>query len=241
MSWLGSLLTALVLAVGATLLGGFLASRAARWHRISSFEGKSGYFVVLMGLLAGVFGVVAGLLVARYGGAGDGLPAFATAAAVVIGGLLLVAGLAWLLADRPPRLSGRSLVLDLEIRAPAGGAPLPADSTGFYAYLSAEGAGMSGATLHRDRQAQVAGRWLLPATVAFETRRPRPYIALGGQRLGGATVFFHPELEPPIGDRLGQWGGWLTGAVAGSSGSGDAAGFELRVRPRLAEPPPETP
>src|SRR5512138_176683 len=55
MSWLASLAIALATAAGGLVLGGYLASLAVGWYRVSSFEGGSGYFVVVFALLG--FGV----------------------------------------------------------------------------------------------------------------------------------------------------------------------------------------
>jgi hypothetical protein len=62
MSWTFSILVAVALAVAGTLFGGFLASRAVGWLRISGREGYSGYWIVFMALLAGLYSLAAGLL-----------------------------------------------------------------------------------------------------------------------------------------------------------------------------------
>lgn len=238
MSWLGSILIALLLAVGGTLLGGFLAGRAVRWRRVSQREGYAGYWMVVMAALAGFFSLVAGLLVARYAGIDDGFLAFACAAGVAFGGIGLAGLLAWLSADRAPRNGGQALGFDLEIRTPAGAATIPRNSMEFYGYLSASGAGMEAIAFDFARLAQVEGRWVLPGFVRLITSAPAPYLALGGQRLGGNTVHFSFGPEPLRRDQLGQWGDWLAGAPVGGDPASDGGAFELRLRLR---PVPATP
>ena len=65
MSWLASFLVALLTAAVGLVLGGFIASHAVSWYRISSFEGGSGYFVVGMALLGFVAAFVIGLVASR--------------------------------------------------------------------------------------------------------------------------------------------------------------------------------
>ncbi len=65
MSWLGSIGVALVSALGAGALGLGIGLACVRWYAISSFEGKSGYFVVAVILVAALIGLMTGLVVAR--------------------------------------------------------------------------------------------------------------------------------------------------------------------------------
>ena len=44
------------------LVGGFVANLAVSWHRISSFEGGSGYFVIGMALLGFIGGAIVGVI-----------------------------------------------------------------------------------------------------------------------------------------------------------------------------------
>ena len=56
MSWLASIAIALLTAAVGLMLGGYLASLAVGWYRVSSFEGGAGYFVV--GLALGFSAIV---------------------------------------------------------------------------------------------------------------------------------------------------------------------------------------
>jgi len=235
MSWLISILTAIGLALGGTLFGGYLASHVIRWRRVSKREGYAGYWLVFMALLAGLFSLASGLLMARYSGIENGFLAILAAAGVAFGGIGLVALLGWITADRAPRQDGKELAYDLEIRAPAGATTISRESGQFYAYLSADGAPMTSATLEFDRLRELEGRWLLPGRVKLETGRPGLYVALGGQRLQSATVYFRLPPSATPDEATGEWSPWLQGTPSGGAEAGsDAAAFEVRVCLRKA-------
>ena len=61
MSWLASIVVSLLTAAVGLMLGGYLASLAVGWYRVSSFEGASGYFVVAFALCLGLCVVSAGI------------------------------------------------------------------------------------------------------------------------------------------------------------------------------------
>ncbi|HEU5154183.1 MAG TPA: hypothetical protein VFU03_05610 [Gemmatimonadales bacterium] len=52
MSWLASIFSALLTALLALFVGGFIAALAVDWYHISGREGESGYFVVGIAILS---------------------------------------------------------------------------------------------------------------------------------------------------------------------------------------------
>ena len=64
-SWLSSLVIALLTGIISLFASGVVAALAVEWYRISSFEGGSGFFVIGMALLGGMAGTVIGLIAAR--------------------------------------------------------------------------------------------------------------------------------------------------------------------------------
>ena len=233
MSWFESILIAVILAVVGTLFGGLVASLAVRWLKISSREGLAGYWMVFMALLAGFGSLLCGLFIARYGGFEGFFSALATAAAVVFGAIGLVGLVTWLTRDHPPRMNGKNLAFDLEVRTPPNATSIDSESGAFYGYISARGAGTIMVTLDFAGLRQEDGRWVLPGQVPFHTRRPYPYIGFGGTRLNGATVFFNLNVSGQLRQLLGQWSPWMQGSPSGNlAATSDAAGFELRVRLR---------
>src|SRR5689334_17392031 len=98
MHWLLVILCGLVCGAFGGAYGGYVASRAVVWLHISSFEGKSGYFIAAMVLL----GAVGGLVIAIVGGRAWGGPGLAGAAkgfgyslAAVAAAITLLGALAW--------------------------------------------------------------------------------------------------------------------------------------------------
>src|SRR5437899_3244113 len=133
MSLIASILVALLTGGVALVAAGLVALGCVEWYHISGFEGKSGYFMVAMALLGGIAGCVLGFAVSRAIGAGSGL-AFLKDLGISCGIVLIVAGIAagiaWILADVPPKLAGQYLELEVEIKLPLGETNSPAALSG---------------------------------------------------------------------------------------------------------------
>ena len=90
---------------------------------MSNMEGGRGMFVVFvcapLGILVGfVIGIVSSLLVRRQGAAGFFI-AQGWSLLIVCGLAGLLVGVPYLLSDKPPRIGGRELSLEFELRVPA--------------------------------------------------------------------------------------------------------------------------
>ena len=149
LSWFSSLAIALLTGLVALLAGGVVADWCVGWYQISSVEGASGYFVILVALLSGGAGTIVGLLIAR---AVAGVPAMNAlkAAGLAVAAVLFVAGgvagAARLLADVPPELDGERLYLLVELRWPAGERPPDPDHGQGIVRLGT----LSGSTMRRE-------------------------------------------------------------------------------------------
>ena len=122
MSWFSTIviavLTAALAAIGATVV----ASLATSWYRMSSFEGASGYFVVVTGIGGLLGGLLLGVVVARWV-AVSSQPSAWLALGIALGSVLVATGIAagvcrWF-ADVAPTLAGEELLLQVELRWPA--------------------------------------------------------------------------------------------------------------------------
>jgi hypothetical protein len=132
MSWLASLLVALATAAVGLVLGGYVASLAVSWYRVSSFEGGAGYFVVAFALLGFIVGLLVGLVMSRFVAGAMQLGFWQTllASEVAVSALaLIVGGVARLAADVPPTLGGERMLLAVEVRWPASADASPATDT----------------------------------------------------------------------------------------------------------------
>ncbi len=121
MSWLVSLLVAVLSGVASLFLAGFVADACVSWYRISSRDGGAGYFVVFTAMLGGIAGTILGLIVARIV-ASQIAPGFTRELVGSLSVVLLVTGVialtARILGDVPPTIDGRDLILEVEIRFP---------------------------------------------------------------------------------------------------------------------------
>jgi len=237
MAWLASLGVALLTAVVGLLLGGWVASLAVGWYRVSSFEGASGYFVVALALLGFVVGLIVGLVMSRAVAGSYGLGFWRTMLAsqltvAVIAGV--VGGIARLAADVPPTLGGERLLLAVEIRWPAAATASPATDTTprrLRLYSVSNRAARSwreGALWTEDARRQ-DGRWVVPGAVAVYTSRGDRLLAIEPAPQG-ATGFVVPLPAHPKKAQL-AWSEWLPRSRDGTP-LPDGFTMRFRVLPR---------
>ena len=126
MTWLSSLGIGVLSAIigGAAACG--IASLCVGWYRISSFEGKSGYYVVAVTLAGLVVGFVIGVIASRVVAGGEA-PSFLRGLGFGTGGTAAVAlavlGLTRLGADLSPTYQGRDIEVEVEVKGPVGYVP----------------------------------------------------------------------------------------------------------------------
>lgn len=249
MSWWLSLLVGVVTAVAGCLGTGLVAAFLVDWFRVTSHEGAAGYFVVglaLLGLLGGlVVGVVSSRLVAA--SAHPGLvKALGVSLAATAAFLTLVVVLSWLSADFPPTLDGRELIVEVEVRLPAGlepPAPGSVPEHEWHATITADSGRRHGslAPLRLAEATRVDGAWILPAAVFLTTSDAGK--ALGAQLGEAGTQFFRMSVPGRPSHAAMDWSPWQTGATTGSLRpvpESEAASVRYRVQ-YLVEPAPEPP
>lgn len=177
MSWLGSMAAALLAGVLGCVGAGGIGLLCVEWYRIPSREGASGYFVVFMGLLGAVGGLVLGLILARVGYAlwGPGLLWQGLAAASGVLSILTVVllGCWWFrMPDAPP--AGEQLDFLVEVRLPEGLTDFPAKDAA-EAYISLAMLEGRNRLLRGEAQGAIDvararlehGRWLVPGRAPF--------------------------------------------------------------------------
>jgi len=234
MSWIASFLVALLAAAVGLVLGGFIASHAVSWYRISSFEGASGYFVVSIALVGFVAAFVIGLVASRIVAASaspGAWHAIGWSQLTVIGLAAIIAGIARLNADVPPKLDGEELLLMVELRWPTTQATSPATDTtprrlklyssrNHVARTSRDGA------LWMEDAHQVDGRWVVPGAVSvFTSRGDR--VLMVDPPFAGMHGFLVPLPAWPKKAQL-QWSEWIPRARDGSAPLPD--GFQIRFK-----------
>lgn len=180
MNWLASIGIGLVTAIIGGVLAAWIGDMGVRWQRVSTFEGAAGYAVAGLVLMALVAGLVIGIVTSRVAGPGywqaQGL------SITIVAGIIGICGFfAWLTGDQPPTLDGDTMILQAELRFPAGWEPTRAArrGKGSACWLTPLGAGNQRRTAYNGRlftadMRQEDGLWILPAEVwLFTTRTPR--------------------------------------------------------------------
>lgn len=114
---------ALLTAFVGCFLAFFVGDYLTRLAHMSNMEGGRGMFVAFvcapLGILVGlVIGIISSILVRRQGLAGF-FAAQGWSLLIVCGLAGLLAGVPYLLSDKPPRIDGKRLELQFELRAPA--------------------------------------------------------------------------------------------------------------------------
>lgn len=123
MRFLRAFLVAILTAIVGCILAFFVGDYLTTLGHMSNMEGGRGMFVVFvcapLGILAGlVVGIIASILVRRQGAAGFFIAqAWSLLLVCAIAGLL--AGVPYLLSDKPPSIGGKKLSLEFELRIPS--------------------------------------------------------------------------------------------------------------------------
>jgi hypothetical protein len=245
MSWALSILISFLTAAVGGLGAGVVAGLCVDWYRISSFEGKAGYFVVFIALAGMIAGFVIGLICSRTVAAfvapgfwmGLGIAIGSTAALALIAGVI-----ARLAADLDPQIDGRDLELALEIRCPNDfTVPEATDEYGAFAviYLP-KGRQLPRGDLELEDARQVDDRWVVTATVPLTTRSSQKYIRVYFDK--DNDLLFAIPLRSRPGKADLEWSEWVeSGWDVGTPEPPPDARFTLRYRVQLVQPPPPEP
>ena len=251
MSWFSTFLTAVVTAVLGCLAVGGLGFLCVDWYRVSSREGASGYFIISFGLIGIVGGLVLGTICSRVVAASATptlLRSLLVSAETLAGIMAVVTALCWLNADLIPTIGGKRLVVQLEVRLPAGH-PRPVVEEGkdqsrlWHVTITADGGKrhQSMGLLDPTAVVESQGRWVVPAEVYLITSDPGK--SLGVSAGSEETQYFRLPLpgRPTRADM--EWSPWLTGPTDANLRPVPATdAVEVRTRVRLyVEPPPAPP
>lgn len=235
MSWVSSLLVAVLTGLLGMVLSGVVANLAVGWYRISSFEGGAGYFVVGTALLGFIGAAIIGLVTARTMAGAD--PSFikvlGVSGAIVLGAVGTVGGISRLLADVPPTVDGEELYLAFELRWPESESRSPADFRGEgFARLGAGTADhvvrtWGDGVLFVDDARQVDGRWVVPGVAEIFTSRGDRILDIG---IGDSTLAgFLVNIPATSGPGSAEWSEWLPRAKPGASPLPDQYSYRFRV------------
>lgn len=237
-SVLATLANGLLTALFAGIAAGFVAELCAQWSRVGNAEGARGFYVLFRILGGAVAGFFIGLVCAQLAPAGNGNPflrGLALSAAVVSGGLLVITLVAYLQADLPPRLNGRRLELEVELRLPpaAPGRPEP-DLQPMVTLHGASSGACSWTTASSNVVTDAAGRRILPAILGLASSHPRKVMLVSWS--AGPTLTYPLPLPARPGDADFRWSDWLNPAETATPSpetrpdAADARQLRYRVR-----------
>ncbi len=241
MSWLWMSLAG----VTGSIVGGsgmlMMALASVRWHRITSFEGASGYFVIGLMLTGMIIGLLVGIGSARIVQA-SGRPEWwiqLLAAAIAVAVLVGIATLmSYLRVDSVPTHRGKAMAIEWEIRLPRQHTDRPdwPDAELRLQLVATRGGGRRPSAAHDaefDRAAfrQEDGQWILPARAPVFTGRGVFCVNL---TMGGRDDGFWPSFGPRPHAHDWVWSGWHT--TNKSNGRPDADAVMYRYRFVTAEP-----
>lgn len=238
MGWPASILVAIFSAGVGAVVAGYAANLAVGWYRISSFEGASGYFVVLMGVSGLVGGLVIGLVASRLVAAGANpgmLRAIGISQLATLGAIAVIGGWARLMADVPPRLAGDTLLLAVEFRWPPGQPlPEPDDPTQWFLRLgSASGrivrTSVMGPLWREDARLE-DDHWVVPGAVEVFTARGERTLDVVNNDV--VEQGFIVPLPSRPGTRQLEWSEWLPRAPRNAALLPEGVRFRFRVVPR---------
>lgn len=242
MTLLSSIFIAFLSGVLGLFCAGGIAALCADWYRVSSFEGKSGYFVIFTALLGGLAAGLVGLIAARVVASGVAptfMKGLGFAGGAVLGIALIALVLCRLFADLDPTIDGKSLEIEIEVRCPKGFTPPAPDQYGATAevYLP-QGRRLPSEQLRVKDAKTVDEQLIVPATVPLSTSAARKFLQV---RFNAehSLLFSLPLRSRPQSSDL-EWSKWLeSGWDANKPQPPKEARFNLRYRVKVITPTPE--
>jgi hypothetical protein len=233
MIWLSLLVIPVLSAALAAFLAGEVASLAVRWYRITSREGASGYFVVSIGLLGLVAGLLIGVVVCAVVRP-ESFERLGLAAALSIGVIVLVALIAAissrLLADVPPTIDGESLLLRVEVRQPIAGITARPAGPGLIMLGSLKGRTVRKSVrgpLWAEEASDAAGFRISSGVVEVFTSRGKRLLMIDPG--SGETMGYFLPLPALPGRKSFNWSEWLPKTPT-RAGPGSQLGYRFRIQ-----------
>jgi len=241
MRFLRAFFIALFTAFVGCLLAFFVGDYLTRLAHVPEMEGQRGmtvfFLCVPLGILAGlVIGIVSAILVRRQGLAGF-LIAQGWSLLIVCGVAGLLVGVPYLLSDKPPRLDGKRLELQFELRAPAT-FKIPEQPDGYSIQVS----------LYTDNQqtrfafidwngiTKDAEHIIIPGTVPLLTHSKTRSLLASISNEPAGSQFIELKIPPTPRKENETWSEWIFATQRGDlSPVPEPKRFAARYRVRTAE------
>lgn len=236
MPWLVALAAGIVCAIVGVAFSAAVSDLIIRAYRIPSFEGASGYFVLFVLLPIGaIVGFVTGFAVLKAGPAGPTVVKFVLAPLVTAGLLTIGYGIAYLAVDRPPRLNGHTMTLELEVRFPESAAT-PEDLRDLHPRISLFASNKDNrfVTIDYAGAGLRDGRYVVPCEASLNSARNGRTVLVGCAGESPQVFTLGLRAHPTAADS--SWTEWRPGERRGDlSQVVPADAYEIRYRVRIDE------
>jgi hypothetical protein len=240
--FLRAFLIALFTAFAGCILAFFVGDYLTRLAHVPEMEGQRGMTVIFLcvplGILAGlVIGIVASILVRRQGPAGF-LIAQGWSLLIVCGLAGLLVGVPYVLSDKPPRIDGKRLELQFELRAPATfKIPEQPDGYSIQVSLYIDNRQSEFALIDWNSITKDAEHVTIPGNVPLLTHsKTRSLLASIGNEPGGSQ-FIELKIPPAPTKQDETWSEWIFATQRGGDLSPvpEPERFAVRYRVRPAD------
>jgi MFS family permease len=240
--FLRAFLVAIFTALVACILAFFVGDYLTRLGHMSNMEGGRGMFVVFvcapLGILVGfVTGIVSSLLVWRQGAAGFFIAqGWSLLIVCAVAGLLV--GVSYLLSEKPPRIGGKELSLEFELRVPPQFS-IPDTLSGDRVRVSLYSGKRETTYAFIDWASikRVPEGAIIPGRVHLLDHNPARslFAVVGNDPMAGQFVTLKLPSNPRPEDE--QWSDWIDASQQANLGPiPEAARFSARYRVQPAEP-----
>src|SRR5260370_12887137 len=199
MRFLRAFAIALITAIVGMFLAVFASDYLTKLYHVSDMEGQRGMTVLFLFAPLGIIvGFVVGIVVTLRA-RGPGFIGFAKTQGlsilVTIALATVVSGLCWVAADKPPKINGNNLTLDLELKiSPTSRVPSESTPNNIYASLYASNRDNRSALLDFKSNARPDGYVIIPGTAELMSHSAdRELLASMGNETG-ASQFIHLNL-----------------------------------------------
>jgi hypothetical protein len=237
-----SLVIALLTAFAGCILAVFVGDYLTKLAHVPEMEGQRGmtvfFLCVPLGILAGlVIGVIASVMVRRRGPAGF-FVAQGWSLLIVCGLAALAGGVPYLLSDKPPKIDGKHLELQFELRAPAT-LKIPEQPDGYSIRVSLYTDNRQSRFAFIDWSAitKNAEHVTIPGNVPLLTHsKSRSLLASIGNEPAASQFIELNNLPPAPGKQDEAWSDWIFAtARADLSPIPEVERFAIRYRVRPVE------
>ena len=232
---------ALLTAIAAGVLAVVASLYLTKLYQVSDFEGGRGMLIFFsLAPLGLVVGFIIGLVVALVTRA-DGFRGFVKAQGIAVAIALalaaIVSGVLYLAADHPPKLDGKSLALEFELKIPPA-LKLPAEASvqTLHASLYANNRDNHFATLDYDKIAKRDGYIFVLGKASLLSQTSNRDLLVSVESDGGGSQFIKLNLRANPRKEDEVWSGWVTATEqADLSPVPDGQGIAVRYRVQREE------